>query len=102
MQLYGNEEYQNADRLGRMNKSSNEEGPQRLQKTQIQGKAIFELMLLFNKKLKEKGLIDIKDAAVFALKEAKQYADKKYSHIIVDESQDLTRSTGIYFLSIST
>ncbi|MGI5859790.1 MAG: transcriptional repressor LexA [Tepidanaerobacteraceae bacterium] len=85
------EEYQNADRLGRMNKSSNEEGPQRLQKNSNTRKAIFELMLLFNKKLKEKGLIDIKDAAVFALKEAKQYADKKYSHIIVDESQDLTK-----------
>lgn len=85
------EEYQNADRLGRMNKSNNDVGPQRLQKNSTTRKAIFELMLLFNNKLTERGLIDIKDAAALALKEAKQHVDKKYTHIIVDESQDLTR-----------
>ena len=37
-------------------------------------------MLLFNKKLKEKGLIDIKDAAVFALKRQNSMQIKSISH----------------------
>lgn len=85
------EEYQNADRLGRTCKNTSDGGPQKLQKNSNTRKAIFELMLYFNQKLNEKGLIDIKDAAIFALKEARQQVDKKYSHIIIDESQDLTR-----------
>lgn len=85
------EEYQNADRLGRTYKNTSEEGPQKLQKNSNIRKAIFELMLYFNQKLGEKGLVDIKDAAIFALKEARERTDKKYSHIIIDESQDLTR-----------
>jgi len=85
------EEYQGADRLSRLNKNGMDGGPQKLQKNSNTRRAIFELMILFNKKLEEKGLIHIKDAAILALKEVKNCADKKYSHIIVDESQDLTR-----------
>jgi len=85
------EEYQNADRLGRMNKNNPEGGPQRLHKNSKTRKAIFELMLNYNKKLGEQGWLDIKDAAILALTEARKQVEKKYSHIIIDESQDLTR-----------
>jgi DNA helicase-2/ATP-dependent DNA helicase PcrA len=85
------EEYQHADRLGRMHRKNLERGPQKLQKNSDTRRAIFELMLYFDQKLREKGLIYIKDAAVLALKEAKEQVEKKYTHIIVDESQDLTR-----------
>ncbi|MBM7866465.1 repressor LexA [Heliobacterium gestii] len=85
------EEYQNADRLGRMNKNSADSGPQKLQKNSPTRQAIFELMLLLNKKLADKGLIDLKDASILALQEAKTGVDKTYTHIIIDESQDLTR-----------
>ncbi|MFZ5649913.1 MAG: transcriptional repressor LexA [Bacillota bacterium] len=85
------EEYQNADRLGRMNKNNPEGGPQKLLKNSKTRKAIFDLMVYYTKKLEEQGLLDIKDAAILALMEAREHVEKKYTHIIVDESQDLTR-----------
>jgi SOS regulatory protein LexA len=85
------EEYQNADRLGRMSKNNPEGGPQRLHKNSNTRKAIFELMQNYNQKLEEAGWLDIKDAAILALIEARKHVEKKFSHIIVDESQDLTR-----------
>lgn len=54
-------------------------------------KAIFELMLLYNKALMEEGYVDFKDMAQLALKQAKKNVGKKYTHILIDESQDLTR-----------
>ncbi|MCW2276595.1 3'-5' exonuclease [Heliophilum fasciatum] len=85
------EEYQNADRLGRTNKNHTDGGPQKLHKNSVTRRAIFELMHLFNQKFSEKGCIDLKDAAILALREAKERVEKMYTHIIVDESQDLTR-----------
>ena len=85
------EEYHNTDRLGRMSKKSSEGGPQKLPKNSHTRRAIFELMLYCEQKLREKGLIYIKDAAILALREAQEHAEKKYTHIIIDESQDLTR-----------
>ncbi|MCT4617865.1 MAG: transcriptional repressor LexA [Marinisporobacter sp.] len=84
------EEYQNIDRLGRMS-NKGKEGPQRLNKRSDSRAAIFEVMLLYNEKLKEKGYIDFKDMALLALEEAKNGVQKKYTHILIDESQDLTR-----------
>lgn len=84
------EEYQNADRIGRT-MSQNTDGPQKLMKNSDTRKSIYELMTLYNKKLNEKGLIDFKDMDIFAYKQAKIKPEKKYTHIIIDESQDLTR-----------
>lgn len=84
------EEYQNADRLGRMSHKS-KDGPQKLMKNSDTRRAIFELMLLYNERLREKGYIDFKDMALIALEQARKKVDKKYTHIIIDESQDLTR-----------
>jgi len=84
------EEYQNADRLGRMS-YRNKDTPQRLPKNSETRRAIHELLILYNKKLREKGFIDFKDMALLALMRASKSVDKKYNHIIIDESQDLTR-----------
>lgn len=85
------EEYQHADRLGRMSYQSTDGGPQKLMKNSDTRRAIFELMVLFDKKFRENNIISMKDAALAALKYAWNYVEKTYNHIIVDESQDLTR-----------
>lgn len=80
--------YQNADRLGR--KVRKGEGPQRLLKNSKVREAIFNVMILYNNKLNEKNLVDSKDMTLLALKCAKD-TKEKYTHIIVDDSQNLTK-----------
>ncbi len=83
------EEYQNADRIGRM--SNTLEGPQKLPKNSHKREAIFEIMLNYTERMKKLGYIDYKEMALIALGEAKQGIDCQYTHILLDESQDLTR-----------
>ncbi|MBU3114437.1 UvrD-helicase domain-containing protein [Clostridium lacusfryxellense] len=84
------EEYQNVDRLGRMGNQIGD-GPQKLMKNSPVRKGIFDLMCIYNKRLNDAGFIDFKDVSLLALKQVKEKGTKKYTHIIVDESQDLTR-----------
>lgn len=84
------EEYMDVDRLGRMS-STQGDGPQRIQKRSKTRRAIFELMLRYNDLLRREGKIDFMDMSCFALKQARQNIKKKYTHIIIDESQDLTK-----------
>lgn len=84
------EEYQGTERLGRMS-STKGEGPQKLAKNSNKRRAIFELMNLYNKRLGEEGYIEFKDMALLALKQANSKPEKKYTHILIDESQDLSR-----------
>ncbi|QGU94450.1 repressor LexA [Clostridium bovifaecis] len=84
------EEYQNVDRIGRTSQK-NIQGPQKLRKNSERRKHIFELMLLYNEELRNQGYIDFKDMALMALQQIKKCPRSKYTHIIVDESQDLTR-----------
>ncbi len=84
------EEYQGADRVGRSSYQSREI-PQKLPKHSETRQAIYELMLLYNRRLRESGFIDFKDMAITALQQAREKVDQKYNHIIVDETQDLTR-----------
>jgi DNA helicase-2/ATP-dependent DNA helicase PcrA len=83
-------EYQNVDRLGRQSFTQSE-GPQRLRKNSRTRHAIFELMLAYDARLEEEGLIDPKTRDILVLKKAQERPEPKYTHIIVDESQDLTR-----------
>jgi len=83
------EEYQNADRIGRM--SNAPEGPQKLPKNSPKREAIFQIMVNYTERMKKLGYIDYKEMALIALEEAKQGVDHKYTHILLDESQDLTR-----------
>lgn len=84
------EEYQNVDRIGRTNKQGSN-GPQKLMKNSTTRSAIFRLMEIYNERLRSIGYIDFKDMALIAYNQAKKEASKKYTHIIIDESQDLTR-----------
>lgn len=83
------EKYQDADRIGRSN--SKIQGPRRLMKNSDIRKAIFKIMTLYNEKLEEKKLIDLEDMALIALQQCKNIVDERYTHVIVDESQNLTR-----------
>jgi DNA helicase-2/ATP-dependent DNA helicase PcrA len=84
------EEYQNADRIGRM---SNQivEGPQKLQKNSKTRSAIFKVMELYDFSMRANNKVDFNDVSIFALEQVRKKPIKKYTHIICDESQDLTR-----------
>ncbi|MDU4853864.1 MAG: transcriptional repressor LexA [Clostridioides difficile] len=84
------EEYQCVDRIGRVSRV-NSDGPQKLRKNSKQREAIFEVMTIYNQMLKSMDKIDFQDMAVFALKQAQKQCNNKYTHILIDESQDLTR-----------
>lgn len=84
------EEYQNVDRTGRVTKA-NLDGPQKLKKNSEKRKAIFEVMEIYNEELAKDKYIDFQDMVYYAIEEARKNSTKKYTHIIVDESQDLSR-----------
>ena len=84
------ETYLNVDRVGRMSKGENR---YRLQKASVERNAIFDIYLCYEQLMEREGLIDYKTNALMVLKafrEGKLQPDS-YRHIIVDESQDLTR-----------
>lgn len=80
--------YLQASRVGR--KCERAEGPQRILKNSTARKAIFELMLTYNKKLRVENLIDNEDINIYAMQMAKTTMDK-YTHIIIDKSNNLTK-----------
>lgn len=84
------EEYQTIDRIGRIS-NNNIESPHKLRKNSLIRQAIFEVMLQYNENLRKDKLVDYQDVALIALKQAKSRVEEKYTHIIVDETQDLTR-----------
>lgn len=84
------EEYQIIDRIGRIS-NNNIESPHKLRKNSQIRQAIFEVMLQYNENLKRDKLVDYQDVALIGLKQAKSRIEEKYTHIIVDETQDLTR-----------
>ncbi|MCB2294173.1 hypothetical protein LGK95_11660 [Clostridium algoriphilum] len=81
--------YLQVNRTGRKCKKG--EGPQRILKNSNARKAIYELMLLYNKKLSSENLIDNEDVNIYALKMAETIKADKYSHIIIDKSNNLTK-----------
>ena len=83
-------EYQNIDRIGRIS-NNNIESPHKLRKNSQIRQAIFEVMLQYNENLKKDKLVDVQDISLIALRQAQKQVEEKYTHIIVDETQDLTR-----------
>jgi SOS regulatory protein LexA len=83
------EEYQQAVRIGR--KYPKGEGPQRLLKASKDREIIFECMKSYDKKLREQGYVDEEDVVLLALEKAKQNPSHRYTHLIIDESENLTR-----------
>lgn len=84
------EAYQNSNRIGRKCKKG--EGPIRLLKNSKERAAIYEIYKTYNEILLENGLIDKLDISYLALMEAKKTLEDKYTHIIVDESESLTKT----------
>jgi DNA helicase II / ATP-dependent DNA helicase PcrA len=85
------EEYQTADRVGKV-KAQQANQPQRLLKNSDTRKAIFNLRLYFDDQLRKRGLATFSDMRIWALEQARKKPGQRYTHIIVDESQDLTRA----------
>lgn len=86
------EAYQNIDRIGRTSHNHNNgESPQKLRKNSKVREAIFETMILYNELLRKNNVIDFQDMALIALNETTIPFNQKYTHIIMDETQDLTR-----------
>lgn len=93
------EEYQSVDRIGKV-KTQSENQPQRLAKNSDTRKAIYELMLFYDDALRKRGFVSFSDMRIFALQQAEKHPKQKYSHIIVDESQDLTRAQLLFLKQI--
>ena len=81
--------YLQANRTGR--KCEKGQGPQRILKNSTARKAIFELMLTYNEKLRSENLVDNEDMNIYALRMAQTITVDKYSHIIIDKSNNLTK-----------
>jgi SOS regulatory protein LexA len=77
------EEYQNFVRKGRV---------KRLPRNSKVREIIFSLLEAYNKELKKTSLFDEYDKEAFAEDTARNSKVKKYSHIIIDNSENLTKS----------
>ena len=85
------EEYMNVERVGR---ASIGESRVRLAKQSVNREAIFELFLLYEHMMASQNLTDYKTNALRVLSKIKkgEIIPPQYSYIIVDESQDLSRT----------
>ena len=83
------EMYQNIDRIGRA--SGGKGIPQKLEKNSELRGAIFKLMISYDKLLRQQGYVDFKRMNILALNQARIAPMEKYTHILIDESQDLTK-----------
>jgi SOS regulatory protein LexA len=93
------EEYQGADRRGVV-KTRTEQSLQRLQKYSDTRKAIYELMGFYDDEIRKKGFFSFGDMRRIALKQVKLAPGNRYTHVIIDESQDLTRSQLLFLKAI--
>ena len=85
---YLEDEYQNADRLGT---TKYDEHSHRLPKNSKIRKAIYNLMELYSKELLNRNYVDFNDVRRIALETMEECAINKFTHIIIDESQDLSK-----------
>jgi SOS regulatory protein LexA len=93
------EEYQSADRVGKA-RTGAKNLPQRLPKNSETRKAIFELMQYFDRELRARKYVSFNQMRVWAIEQARKQVREKYTHIILDESQDLTRSQLLFLKSL--
>ncbi len=83
------ETYQEIDRIGRSN--GGDGNPQKLFKNSETREAIYRLMETYDKHLLHEGFVDFKTMNKLALHEAEEKAFRPYTHILIDESQDLSK-----------
>ncbi|ENH97580.1 LexA repressor [Gracilibacillus halophilus YIM-C55.5] len=81
--------YQQIDRIGRSTGGRNT--PQKLTKNSKTRQAIYQLKERYDELLEAKGLVDFKTMNLLALQQAQEVDQSSYTHIIIDESQDLTK-----------
>lgn len=81
--------YLQANRTGR--KCEKGKGPQRILKNATARKAILQLMLTYNAKLRAANFVDNEDINIYALHMAQVNKLDKYAHIVIDKSNDLTK-----------
>ena len=81
--------YQQIERTGRATGGSG--APQKLSRNSEVRAEIFELMETFNDMLAKEGYVTFLKMNAMALQEAQQMNHGKYTHVIIDESQDLTK-----------
>lgn len=84
------EEYQIAGRSGRTNNIRNDKVI-KLRKHSKQREAIYEVFKEYNNRLSESNIVDSQDVILLALYEANKKNCKKYTHILIDDSQALTK-----------
>jgi SOS regulatory protein LexA len=82
--------YQQADRIGR--KAKKGEGPARLLKSSKEREIIYKLFEAYNTELENNDLIDCEDISYLALKQAVNTLKGRFTHIIIDESQELSKT----------
>ncbi|OOM80727.1 LexA family transcriptional regulator [Clostridium sp. BL-8] len=82
-------DYQTANRIGRINRLNND--ARILRKNSKQRQAIYEVLDEYNKKLGMLNKVDLQDMALLALESAKGIQTKKYTHIVIDDCEKLTR-----------
>ncbi|HLS67036.1 MAG TPA: transcriptional repressor LexA [Pseudogracilibacillus sp.] len=81
--------YQEIDRIGRSD--GGDGNPQKLTKNSRTRASIFTLMEVYDELLQKDGLVDFKTMNSFALQEVMEGNYDKYTHILIDESQDLSK-----------
>ncbi|MCB2306271.1 UvrD-helicase domain-containing protein [Clostridium estertheticum] len=81
--------YLQVNRTGR--KCEKGQGPQRINKNSTARKAIYELMIMYNEKLNLENFVDDEDVNIYALKMLQSVSMGKYTHIIIDKSNNLTK-----------
>src|SRR5471030_2638732 len=84
------EEYKNVHRPCRVSKTSSDV-PKILRKNSKQRQAVYEILVEYNNNLRKINKMDSQDMALIALEEAQKNPSKNYTHIFIDNSQDLTK-----------
>lgn len=83
------ESYQQADRIGR--KQIKGKGPSRLMKNSKGREAIYKLYNMYNERLNEKNYVDEEGKCIYLLNYLRTYK-LRYTHVIVDSSERLTKT----------
>lgn len=81
--------YQTIDRIGRS--EGGEGNPQKLTKDSETRESIYTLMETFDQMLAKESLIDVKTMNLYALREVTEVDHHRFTHILIDESQDLSK-----------
>ena len=85
-------DYLNADRSSRINALyGKEEKTVKMRKNSKSRECVLNVMKEYNRILREKNFVDFEDAAFYAAEECRDDSDKRYTHIIVDETEKFSR-----------